>query len=387
MGPDAFGMNLQLFVHEIYHAITRKCGDVRNRIRNSTMVLVEILFKPNDEETNVDAIIQLELANLILHKKSKNLQEALAAYGIHLYQQNPLPPITEEDIKKAGSKKDVTTANLDLNILRKDAEAVKNTILANSDVKKIFNDFLWLSGAFGDNLMPLSVTQFSLDIRYDLHPRLIIANDPTTDVEWRFNMVVDSLRNLEKKGMLNLVPRFSPDSKSSNLRQKEEIRFEYFLGQITGLEAGIIDLMTNGVDEHIQKLQFTPSDNIINTNSMYKPIDLTLVTGNEAMKYMFALNENSIWTGFRMKEEISISPNTRFVPDEILTHWFENFRYWILKECVIQDYDIDEKIDMIPQLDKLKNSETCKRAKLMQESLGLEKAVDYDLYNKMRNEK
>lgn len=378
-------MHLHIFGHEIYHVSTKECGDVRNRIRNSTMEIAELFLKPESEEKNTDAIVQLELANLILHKKSQNIQEALAAYVIHLYQQIPSPPITDEELEKAGSKKDELTANKDLEISQQAAKSLKNVILSNSIVKKIFDDFIWLSKTFRDDLMPVSVAQFGLDLRYDIHPNLVIISDPVTDVEWRFNMVIESLKSLDKKGKLNLVPRFSETTSRSRM-QREDIKFDYFLGQLTGLEAGIIDLLTNGLDKHVQEIQFRPSEVQINVDSKFKPMDLTLVD-NPSLQFLFEFAKRNIWTGFKMRGEILLIPNTRFVPDEILSYWFTYFSYWFLKECIIGDEDIDSKIELLPQLkDQSGIFKEIQMAKTIQKTLEFDKSEYFEQYKKMRDE-
>lgn len=383
-----------LFAHELSHSVYRFSGEVRNRIKNSLMVITELFQKPNDEDRDIDTIIRLELANLILHRNSIKLQEAYSAYQIYFMEKNRKLFMDDEmdegrKLEKKHGKKVIERGR---KRILKAASVTKEAILSDKKVKKNYDNLVWLSETFNDYMLPSHVGDFSFDLRYDIHPNLIISKDPATDSQWRFDRVIQSIKILDKHGKKNLVPQSSPPYVEMTLGEAaaKANRCKIFLGKLTGLGAGILDSYRKGVLEQIRKIQFYPSQIPINSNSVFPPVE-SIPSFDIYMDAFFEFVRFTIWTGFKMtKEEIMLVPNSKFVPDEILMFWLKHFYIWLLKECVIGRYDVDFCLSLFPTLKILDSEETrtaTSKAKLLQETLEFEKAYDYDVFDKLRKKR
>lgn len=387
-GFHVYGMHMELFAHEVFHSYTTTVGSTINRLEFSTMVVADLLENEN-EEKNIHGIVSLELANQILHNQEINLQEALAAYGIHLSHEIHNEPSVLELFKVNADDKLIPPMDKRMKTFHNDAIAIKKEILSSPEVEKIYNKMIWLKNTFDDNLFPITVAQQSLDISHKNHPDLIIAKIPSTDVEWRFYTIVEALEELEKKELLHTVPRFVSGSKSVKRRDKHaDLEFDSFIHKLTGLETSLF--RREGINEHVQRMLYYPmkwfDEEPISQSSMFKELDLTLMRKEELLQYLFGLADVNIWTGFRMKDKIHLNPNTKFVPDKVLIHWITSFVRWLLKECIIMNYDIDEKVEGFPIINHLDEEETIQKAKSIKEKIDLTKSTNYELFDKLRRE-
>lgn len=388
-GVHAYSLFLQLFGHEHSHSLLKRQGDVTNRLQNSMKVISRILYQ-NVSQQDVDPIIKLELANQILYKKSSNLQEAVSAYFIDLYEDIFVNPFNIVEFKKAGVplKKSKEFGNI-MKVFHEDSRVIKNTILSNTTVKAIYDNLVWISDTFDDEQFPINITRVSLDLPHKLNPDRIISDDPSVDPEWRFNNIVDSLKNIEKKGLLHKVPKLPTDDKF--MRDKHGVgeayaKFLIFIHELTGLDVGFVDFLTYGIDDHNEKLTFVPSTigghKISKKSTKYKTNDIFSQTNLVVFKNLAEFN---IWTGFNINGEINLVANVGIVPDEVLEYWILHFCDWIFKECIIMDLDIDALVNRLPLLPKLKEIENFQKAKSIQKSLDFKKAYYYEELNKMQN--
>ena len=333
------------------------------------MVISEILINEQPKK-NVDAIIALELANQMLHENAKNLQEALAAYQIHITKDIHKEPSLEKRFSMFNVDKEMAkTLDGTRSIFDDAAETIKTEILSNEKVKKIYYEMLWLGETFHDDFFPISVATTSLNLKHDLHPHEILTMNPTTNVEWRFETIIESLRNLERKGISRSIPRFSSDA-GAIIEHHDQTKFDYFIRRITGLETSLTDGHYKGIDEHITDMLFypiiDPNNEYSNNSSKFERFDL-LYNAREEQRYLFGLAEFNIWTGFKINEKILLSPNTRLVPDKILVNWLQFFSCWLLKECIITEKNIDDKFSTIPMLNESRDDEIFQRAKSLQQ--------------------
>lgn len=388
--PDTFWMFKLILNHENYHALVRNLGDTANRLLNSYDVIAEI-FNETSDKIDLDLIIKLELSNLILHKRSEPLQEALSVYTMYIFEERFLTDSNKHFeiwIEDECSKLPEKNKEILYNIL-----ALKKVILSDKNVKTIYDDLLWMHETFDNYRFPISIVQYSLDLRYNLSPDLIISNDPRADVRWRFDMILDSLKNLEKKGMLGRVPRPSLYEYSDKKTNYTELKLESFLHELTGLETSWMNISVMGKDEHVEKMQFVPDKNVhyyrkFNLLPIFKPYD-SIEDSEEAKnrKDLFGnIIEHNIWAGLKINGKTRLVPNVKFVPSEILEYWIKHFWSWFLKECIIADEDIDVKITEISQIREPNKSKMYQKAKALQDTLDFEKADDYSDFIKIRKQ-
>lgn len=388
-GVHSYSLFLQLFGHEHCHSLLKRQGDITNRLQNSMKVINKILYQ-NVSQQDADSIIKLELANQILHKKSSNLQEAVSAYFIDLYEDIFVNPSNIAEFKMADFplKKSKEFGNI-MKVFHEDSRVIKNTILSNTTVKAIYDNLVWISDTFDDEQFPINITRVSLDLPHRLNLDRIISDEPSVDPEWRFNSIVDSLKSIEKKNLLHKVPKLPTDDKFR--QDKHKVRNAYaefliFIHKLTGLDVGFVDFLKYGIDEHNDKLTFVPSTigghQISKKSTKYKTNDIFSQTNLVTFKNLAEFN---IWTGFKINEEIGLVANSGIVPDEVLDYWILHFFDWTLKECVIMDLDVDSIINRFPLLPKLKEVRSFQVAKSIRKSLDFQKSHYYEEFNKMRN--
>lgn len=352
------------------------------------MAVIDKMFYRNISQQDINHIIQLELVNQILHKKSSNLHEAISAYSINLYETLFMNPQDTKEFKilDFGLTELKDFENI-MAIFYEDSQAIKNTILSNPSVKTIYDELVWLSDTFKDEQFPINIARVSLDLPHHLNVERVISEDPSIDPECRFNDIVDSLKTMDQKNLLHKVPKLPTDEKDiGNGQMVGQIYTDFliFIHELTGLDIGFFNFIISGWEDHSKKLTFVPYalDGLHKSpTSTKRKIDAFSKTNLNALE---KLPEFNIWTGFKIDGKINLIANPESVPTEILDYWILHFCDWILKECIISDSDIDSLIDIFPLLDKLKETKNFQTAKSIKKSLDFKKSYWYEELNKLR---
>lgn len=372
---DAFAIHYLIDSHENYHAMTNMCGDSLTMVKN-TLKIIDELFDPLESSFEIEYVVKLQAANRILLKNSRNIQEAMTAYAIDLEPEIKHSSTHMKLLKKYGLEKKQSVLD---NRFQRLKDSIKEEILDDSDVRKVYEKFQLWAEKFKDADIVFAIIQFCLDISHTHEPEEIIAKYPETDAQWRLDTVLESLESLDRHNKLYMIPGYFKEGFKSPHTIEGRLKFENFVGnKLTGIKTGFTDYLKNGIDDRIMKIQYNPrfskKTNIESKFEMYYP----KTTENDSLQIILKHSEYHVWSGFRINNGIMLVPNIKLVEDKILEIWLIHFYFWTLKNCILYQKDIDSEVNKVLNLKYLKDEKTLDKAKALQK-VEFEKSQYYDM--------
>lgn len=330
------------YMHESIHSSIRNYGISKNQIQFFCNTFTEILRIKN--KIDVDAIINYELANEMLHVNSVPLQEALAAYEIDACcaewenSHDDMKNICIEVGIPEGEFQNVS--RLMQEIMPSYGSDYKRSILRKKKIKLIYDELISQRENSRSFAISRLIANTSLDLPNLINPMRVISEDPIADVGWRFDTIIQSLKSAKqnKRHLISIITQFD---------------FEKFIENLTGIKSGLIDSLPYKDANLISTISFSPyhhkKQGYVAKNSIKSKYG---ENKPNSLNNYFSLY--GVCTAFCSSGKVDMIVNDS-VDESITKIWIKNFLSWLTKESIINNYDMDEMWNCVTPLDGTTN--------------------------------
>lgn len=391
VAKDAYHIVQLDSIHEFLHYTTKNWGNTINQIAYNQTIITELFDK---QIPKIDLVIKLEYACELLQNKNRILQEGWTAFFLNSmleYWKKVVPDMWKE-VKTSYNINISKRHYLDLQNEMKEmlfpyGEAYKKSILSKKRVQRFYNDLVWAREAFGNDVIPLLMTSFAFDLRHNLDPNRLIIKDPSVDVQWRFEVVVDALKSLETKGLLYLMPKIIQEKgvgiSSHTISEYHLNFFVPFIHKLTGLDCGIA-LDVGEYNNFKRIMRIIPIPKATGVSERLKILK-KFKSARLPSLIKFAMQGNP-GVGFLTKEKLLLFINTYEFSFNILKYWINHFEFWIMKECILSNYDAESFWNNVSGPPEERKKLLIEKTKSMQGKFEFEKSPYYNDFIKIRKQ-